>query len=197
MAPEVRSVVRKIDDYLAEGDIEKSYDEGITAVIECDESREYEKSILILNKLIECASNNNDEIIMETLQSHLILRKSVDGSLDSPSEIELKDEYIIPLAEMVKSLLESRKLGEELKYVLEGIEKQTIFGEYERLRSTPFLNFSDEDQAIRILEDYYPDGRYIINLTDAKTSLHHSLNIDVGSPKEVNVVENRRIFRIK
>ncbi|MHA2402817.1 MAG: hypothetical protein ACXADH_07490 [Candidatus Kariarchaeaceae archaeon] len=200
MAPEVRSVLRKIDQLFVQGDFNQASELGISSIKECDASREYENSIAILQKLVEYANQNQENNLnKEQFEAHLIIRYLFMGKIEEVQALEekQKDELTTPISKIAHSLLQARISESDSTYILEGIERQNIFGEFEQMKNLPFILFNDEEEAIQILEDYFDNGRYVINLINTTTSLHHSLNFDVGSAQDVNVVENRRIFRTK
>lgn len=199
MAPEVRSVLRKIDQLVVQGEFKQASEFGISSVQESDASREYESSIAILQKLVEYAIENQDNLNKEQFAAHLIIRYLFLGKIEEAQALDQQnqDESTTPISKIAHSLLQAKISENESIYILEGIENQNIFGEFEQMKNLPFILLKDEEEAMQILEDYFDNGRYVINLINTTTSLHHSLNFDVGSAQDVNVVENRRIFRIK
>ncbi len=199
MSPEVRSVIRKIDELVIRGEFNDAYNQGILKIQESDQSREYEDSISVLNKLIEHAVSLEETVLKENLLVHLMIRHLLRGQLDMAINIRktLRKEFTVPLAEFAKSIIDAQITNKDTNFVLESIEKQTIFGEFEQEKNIPFIKISKEDEVTRILEEFFSNGRYIVNLINTENSLLHSINIDIGSAQEINVVENRRIFRIK
>ena len=199
MPPEVRSVLRKIDQFIVQGKFKQASEIGISSIQECDSSREYENSVAILQKLVECANQSQKNLNKEQFNAHLIIRYLFMGKIEEAQALEQKqkDEITTPISKIAHSLLQAKISENDSIFILEGIENQNIFGEFEQMKNLPFILFNDEEEAIQILEDYFDNGRYVINLINTTTSLYHSLNFDVGSAQDVNVVENRRIFRIK
>ncbi|MHA2092392.1 MAG: hypothetical protein ACW98K_16200, partial [Candidatus Kariarchaeaceae archaeon] len=83
MAPEVRSVLRKIDQLFVQGDFNQASELGISSIKECDASREYENSIAILQKLVEYANQNQENNLnKEQFEAHLIIRYLFMGKIE-------------------------------------------------------------------------------------------------------------------
>ncbi len=198
MAVEIRSIFRKIDD-LVETDPIGAYNEGIEAIRNSDSDREYDTSLNILEKLIDVSKSIGDTAEEEHFTSHIILRQLLVGKIEYAQKIDtsIVSEHPLPMTRFTRLILDNHDDARKGNFILESIERKSIFGNYEPIKHMPVLHFNSEDEAIKMLEDFFPDGRYIINLVQNTTALHHSVKIDIGKVQEVNVVENRRTIRLK
>lgn len=199
MAPEVRTVLRKIDEFSIKKDIKGLTKEVSEAISAYDKEREYSKSISVLEKLIENEFITEKSVLLLEFQSHLLLRYLLNNQLAEAKEIResFNPDITLPLANLSSDLLKYVDSNLSAEYVVQSIERKSLFGVYENLTYTPSIRFDSEDEAIRILEDYFPSGKYIVNLVQNESQLLHSIKVDVGTSHEVNVLENRRTFRIK
>ena len=199
MAPEVRTVLRKIDEFSIKKDIKALTKEVSQAISAYDKERDYSKSISVLEKLVENEFVTKNNVLLLEFQSHLLLRYLLNNQFTEAKEIRerFNPNITLPLANLTSDLLEYVDSNISAEYVVQSIEKKSLFGAYESLPYTPSIRFDSEDDAMRILEDYFPSGKYIVNLVQNESQLLHSIKVDVGTSHEVNVLENRRTFRIK
>ena len=198
MSPEIRATVRKLDKLIVNNKLTEALNQGIKAIGDFDKERAYEDSLELLGRLTVIAQENDKKLLEQEFISHSIIRLMLLGNKTEIKKLEEQlDDNFLPINSIVSSLLQFSRDNQEFKFHLRSVEKQSIFGGYEELQNIPVLNFDDEDDAIRIIEEYFPNGRYVINLIQIENSLHHSIDVDIGRPQEVNIVENRRVFRIK
>ena len=199
MAQDLRSVIRKIDDDINRESYQDAYKMGFEAIKEYDKERDFENSVSVLEKLIDLGKQINEPYRIEELNGHLLVRFLLMGKIDLAKNIDnvSSSEISLPILEFGKMLLNSHQDFKNSNYHLQSIERMSIFGTYVAVKNLPVLNFKSEDDAVRVLEYYFDDGRYIINLVQNATSLHHSVKIDIGKAQEINIVENKRVLRIK
>lgn len=195
MSPDFRAVIRKFDDSLKQGDEKQALDMALQAVKEMDDHRNYSNSINLLSHLVNKVSS---EVTKSNLVSHLILRGLITGDTLKVAEygaiLENCAETSISL--IIKNILNSSSNMSENEYVLDGIEKQTIFGKFEPIQEIPHLEFEDENAVYTTIEDYFNDGRYVVNLIQTTSHFHHSVNIDIGNAIDANIVEKHRIMKL-
>lgn len=196
MSPDFRTIIRKFDDSLKKGDEKLALDMALHAVKEMDDERKYSDSINLLSHLIE---NVSSKVTKSNLVAHLILRGMITG--DTPKVKEygaiLEDSIETTISRIIKNILRSSSHMSKNEYVLDGIEKQTIFGKFEPIQEVPHLEFEDENAVYTTIEDYFNDGRYVVNLIQTTSHFHHSVNIDIGNAIDVNIVEKRRIMKLE
>ena len=146
---------------------------ALHAVKEMDDERKYSDSINLLSHLIEKVSS---EVTKTNLISHLILRGMITGDTLKVAEYEakLEDCTETSISSVIKKILRSTKNVDKNEYMLDGIEKQSIFGKFEPLQEVPYLEFEDENAVYTTIEDYFNDGRYIVNLIQTTSHFHHS-----------------------
>lgn len=193
MAPEIRTILRYMDDYITSGNLNEALERGVQALVEYDKDREFDNAIEILEKLISVAELQNDIIQAAKFVDYLRVRTLLAHDKEKFAGLVKQYEYlpVTPLSTLLKTE------DAEKKIILETIERQSIFGDFVALPNVPFLKFNQGEDALNIVEDYYEEGRYIINLVDTSTSLHQALNIDIGKPEEVNIVERQHIYKIE
>ncbi len=195
MANEIRSVLRKIDEAITKGDIEKAFEITKTAVSEFDQEKSYNDSIEVLLKFSTYDAIINSRIKHQEIMAHLVIRYVLQGEIKKAKKIKFIDEINLPICGLAKSVLETHTSVDKSPFVIQAIEKKSIFGEYVKMSDFPALFLESEDEIIRILEDYYSDGKYVATLLERKSLLQHSKKVDIGVSEDTNVVENRRIYR--
>ena len=196
MPPDFRTVIRRFDESFKMRDDKSALQMALHAVKEMDDERKYSDSINLLSHLIEKVSS---EVTKTNLISHLILRGMITGDTLKVAEYEakLEDCTETSISSVIKKILRSTKNVDKNEYMLDGIEKQSIFGKFEPLQEVPYLEFEDENAVYTTIEDYFNDGRYIVNLIQTTSHFHHSVNIDIGDAFDVNIVEKRRIMKLE
>ncbi|MHA2501588.1 MAG: hypothetical protein ACXAE3_01765 [Candidatus Kariarchaeaceae archaeon] len=194
MAPELRTILRYIDDHLGTGDYDSAISKAIQSIKVYDDEREYENSISVLEKLISIAELRKDTTSTLKYVDNLKTRALLSRNKKKYQEIcKMYDNLpTTPLG----SLLEGGMVGKEKEIILENLDIQTIFGDFENVPDIPYIYFNSSDDAIRTIEEYYEPGRYLVNLLNISTSLHQAFNLDVGDPEEFNVVDRSHTFRI-
>ena len=159
-----------------------------------DAQREYSHSISVLQKLIEISEKHFSQVQTAKFVELLQVRALLGHDTSSIEGIKLK--YSNLPKTPIQNLLDEYGI-ESKKIIMETIEKQDIFGDFTPISDAPYLKFNNQDEAITLLEDYYDEGRYILNLLDVSTSLHQSISIDVGKSEEVNIVDRTHTFKIQ
>ncbi|MDH5403449.1 MAG: hypothetical protein OEY49_13220 [Candidatus Heimdallarchaeota archaeon] len=195
MEIEIRSELLKIEDLIKEGNINNAINQGIISVKTFDKRKNLENSISILNKLVEISEHEDLLMEREKFITHIIVRYALLG--DNVKVIAYKNRLnqdISQYANFIKYLVEQRLKDLDVEFHLDKIETQNIFGKFEPIHNIPYLSFENDDELFKIINDYYEDGRYQINLIQSKTSLHHQVIIDKGNIKDMKVVENQRTF---
>ncbi|OLS26478.1 MAG: hypothetical protein HeimC2_14950 [Candidatus Heimdallarchaeota archaeon LC_2] len=196
MAKEIRSVLRKIDEAILKGDTDRAYELTKSAVSDYDLEKSYSDSIEILLKLSSYEAIEQSRISHQEIMAHLLIRYVINGEVKKAKRIKFLDDFKLPICELAKSVLETHTSDKIAPYVLQSIEKKSIFGEYIKMSEFPALLLESEDDIVRILEDYYSDGKYIATMLERKSLLQHSKKVDIGISEETNVVENRRVYRL-
>lgn len=195
VANEIRSVLRKIDEAILKGDVDKAYEVTKSAVSEFDQEKSYSDSIEVLVKLSSYEAIENSRVKHQEIMAHLLIRYVLQGEIKKAKKIKFIDEINLPICGLAKSVLDAHTSEAKSPFVVQAIEKKSIFGEYIKMSDFPALFLESEDEIIRILEDYYSDGKYVATLLERKSLLQHSKKVDVGVSEDTNVVENRRIYR--
>ncbi|MCY3413291.1 MAG: hypothetical protein INQ03_16755 [Candidatus Heimdallarchaeota archaeon] len=194
MSPDYRSLARKFDELIKRQDIEGALKIGYSAVMDFDLEREYSNSINFIEKMI---NSIEEPTTISKLMAHLILRGLISGDTIKVKDYreKLQQYKVTPMANLVDEMLYQKEFSIENQFILDSIEKQTIFGKFEPIEDIPFIEFENED-AVYSLEDYFSYGRYIVNLIQLSSSFHHSLNIDIGESMDVNIFEKTRIVKL-
>jgi hypothetical protein len=194
---EVRSIIRSIENKIKDLDVKDAYNIGIVAIKEFDAAREYKNSITILVKFlkypnIEVFSVNKVKII-----SHLILRALLIGELEEYNEIINNEKNLKKsILGNISQLLVNSSNETDGEFILDGIEKVDLFGDLNPLEQIPQLKFDDEDEIVRIIEDYYENAVYHLTYFEKVSKLHHTITINSGKLEELNVVEKKRILKL-
>lgn len=193
--PDYRSVSRKFDEYMLKGDYTSALDISFQAIKEFDSERDYVNSINLLEKMLISIKN---PLTKSKLISHVIIRSMITGdSIKTKSYREKLNELEqTSISRMVNNLFEAKEKSEKYEYILDGIEQQTIFGNFEPVENIPFLEFENEDAVYVSMEDYFNFGRYIVNLIQVNSNFHHSITIDIGDASDVSITEKRRIMKL-
>ena len=183
-----------MDDYIAEGDFENAKSRGIQAIHVYDEEREFENSISILEKLIEIAEIQHNTIEIMRFVDNLKARALLTRNKKKYAEVSkiYSNTPVTPLSKF----FEKNIVKEDKPFIIENLDIQSIFGDFEIVPNIPDVFFKSADDAIRVVEDYFEPGRYLLNLLNISTSLHQAINLDVGDPEEFNVVDRTHTFRI-
>lgn len=195
MAPEIRSILRYMDDYIETGDYDNAIERGISAIKVYDHEREYDSSISILEKLIEIENLRRNTLKIAKYTYHVKVRAMLARDHTKLDQLKNRDNPLptIPMDELLPDLDSS----DSEHIIVETIERQTIFGDFEPLTEAPFLTFENHEEAVKLVEDYFEEGRYIVNLLDSETQLHQAFDVDNGTPEEINIVDREHIFRYK
>lgn len=196
MVKELRSVLRNIDQAMIKGDLKKVFATTMKAINEFDREKTYADSIEVLVKLVDYDQITNSRVMHQELLAHLMIRYILNGDIEKAKSITFLKDLKLPICDLAQTILDDHLLEKSAPYILHSIETKSIFGDYISITNVPALQFDDEDDILRILEDYFPTGKYIANLMERETLLKHSKKIDVGISEETNVVENRRVYRL-
>ncbi len=195
MTPDYRSVLRKYDELLKQGELVSANEVVFQAIKEFDTDREYTNSINLLERML---TNNNSEIFKTKLISHIILRSMISG--DSLKYNEYKDKILrseqTAMSRIILNILEKKEASEKFEYMLDGIEKQTIFGNFKQIEDIPMLEFENEDSVYNTIEDYFNYGKYVVNLIQINSNFHHSITVDIGESIDLTITEKRRIMKL-
>lgn len=196
MVKELRSVLRNIDQEMVKGELKKVFATTMKAINEFDREKMFAESIEILIKLVEYDQITNARVMHQELLAHLMIRYILNGDIEKAKSINFLNDLKLPICDLAQTILNDHILENNPPYILHSIETKSIFGDYTSIPNVPALQFDDEDDILRILEDYFPTGKYIANLMERETLLQHSKKVDVGNSEETNVVENRRVYRL-
>jgi hypothetical protein len=197
VAKEIRAILRKIDQSIVKDDLNKAFTQTMEAVSEFDQERMYAESIELLVKVLDYEQVQNDRVKHQEISAHLMIRYVLNADITQAKSIKFVDDLQLPICEFAKTILESHDSEALSPYILQSVEKKSIFGDYMVVPSVPALYIKEQDDVIRILEDYFPNGKYVVNIFERESSLQHSKKVDIGNSEETNVVENRRVFKLE
>lgn len=195
MPPDFRAVLRKFDDFMKRGVENDALNYVQRIISEFDKERDYSSAINILSHVIDKITN---PIARSKLVSHLIVRALLTGDILKAKEYQdlLVSLPEVGISKIMKNVLQSREESSNYEFILEGIEKQSIFGVFESLTEIPIMEFENENTVFTTIEDFYSHGRYIVNLIQTTSHFHHSIDVDIGNAIDVNIVEKRRIMKL-
>jgi hypothetical protein len=197
VAKETRSILRKIDKSMVKGEINKAFTQTLESVSEFDREKMHSEAIEILVKVLEYEEVQNDRVKHQEILAHLMMRYVLNGEINKAKNIKFIEDLKLPICELAQTVLESHDSDTGSPYILQSVEKKSIFGDYMVVPSIPALYIEEEDDAIRILEDYFPNGKYVVNILERESTLQHSKKVDIGNSEETNIVENRRVFKLE
>ncbi|MCE7737672.1 MAG: hypothetical protein GPJ54_22465 [Candidatus Heimdallarchaeota archaeon] len=196
MVKELRSVLRNIDQAMVKGELKKVFASTMQSINEFDKEKMHNESIEILVKLIDYDKIVSTRVMHQELLAHLMIRYILNGDIDKAKSINFLKDLKLPICDLAKTILDEHIIENSSPYILHSIETKSIFGDYTSITHVPALQLDNEDDILRILEDYFPNGKYIANIMERETLLQHSKKVDIGNSEETNIVENRRVYRL-
>ncbi len=199
MPQEVRSVIRSIENKIKDMDVKDAYNIGVEAIKEYDVVGEYKNSIKILMKFLKYPNIEVFLVNKTKILSHLILRALLAGEIEEYRDIinqdkNLKKSILGNISHILAN--NSNDKSNEGEFILDGIEKVDLFGDLNPLDQIPQLKFDDEDEIVRVIEDFYEQGVYHLTYFEKLTKLHHMLTINNGKLEEMNVAEKKKILKL-
>lgn len=197
MTQEVRSVIRSIENNIKDLNIKDAYNIGVEAIKEFDGVGEYKNSIKILMKFLKYPNIEVFSVNKVKILSHLILRALLTGEIEEFSDIINQEKNLKKsILGNISHILANNPNEIEGEFILDGIEKVDLFGDLNPLDQIPQLKFDDEDEIVRVIEDFYDQGVYHLTYFEKITKLHHMLTINNGKMEEMNVAEKKKILKL-
>ena len=190
MSSEIRSKLRQVKRQFATLKTrEKAIESLKELILKTDRKGNYSASAEYLIQLADFQKELGNTKVINLLLKCALARASLSNNGALVNKINSKFDETHPYSRVAQEMSKAKENNKSKGLHLTVFKFQTIFGDYMDLQ-IPFIKFEDKDEVEIMLEDYYPSGKYMIQLIDAKSQFTFNLELPIGKLETIDVLES-------